>query len=870
MSYTRRAALVVLGALLVPVFYTFAAFGPNIVQNGNLETASSNASIPQGWGTDKWGTITVTFSYPVAGNTSAKAAKVQVTKRSSGDAKWYFNHMPVTPGEVYLFSDDYSSNKASSVSVEYKLQDGSYSYVWLGNPATTNDTWKTFSKQFTVPANAVSMSVLHSLSSVGTLTIDNVSVQKDGVVTPPTDTCPNVPGDQTTTPCADTTCVNQGGTWNGSSCDMPPPPPTDTCPNVPGNQTTTPCADTTCTQQGGTWNGSSCDMPPPPPTDTCPNVPGNQTTTPCADTTCVNQGGTWNGSSCDMPPPPTTTNLITNGNLDTVGTSGVPQAWIKGSWGTITPVFTYPVTGKSGNAAKLQVTAYTSGDAKWIHNHVTVEAGKTYTYSDDYISDKVTNVTAEFKLSNGSTSYVWLGNAPASASWATFTKQFTVPTGAVSVSILHILNSVGTLTLDNATLKKDDGTTPPPTDTCPNVPGDQTTTPCADTTCVNQGGTWNGTSCTMPSGGSNLIPNGTFETGTTVPQGWHSSKWGSNTATFTYPATGKSGRGVTAQISNYSTGDIKWVYTSLPVSSNTIYEYRNDYNSTAISEVNIEFKLSDGTYSYQWLATAPSTGGTWQSIRAEVTVPRNAVEMNVFHALARNGSLTIDNVSLIALPANPFAQGMVTLVFDDGLATQYQNARGILNTAGIKGMFGIITSEVNSSPYMSWANITTLKNEGHEIGGHSRTHPDLTSLTQAQMQTEIKGSFDDLVAQSFTPKTFIYPIGGVNPTVEQVTKDAGYVGARGSYWGLNSPTANKYALYDIRLDKTTTLASAKAWIDQAIADKRWVIFELHDVVASGGNEYAITTALFQNIVTYIKQSGIKAVTLQEGLQYMAQ
>ena len=93
--------------------------------------------------------------------------------------------------------------------------------------------------------------------------------------------------------------------------------------------------------------------------------------------------------------------------------------------------------------------------------------------------------------------------------------------------------------------------------------------------------------------------------------------------------------------------------------------------------------------------------------------------------------------------------------------------------------------------------------------------------------------------------------------------------ARASFFGLNSPTAEKYALYDIRLDKTTTLASAKELIDQAIADKRWLVFELHDVVGSGGDDLALSTSLFQSIVNYVKQTGIKTVTLQQGLQSMA-
>lgn len=109
------------------------------------------------------------------------------------------------------------------------------------------------------------------------------------------DTCPNVPGAQTTTPCADATCVAGGGTWN-SATGICTPAASDTCPNVPGVQTTTPCADATCVAGGGTWNGSACVA------DTCPNVPGAQTSTPCADTVCVAGGGTWNGTSCITPP----------------------------------------------------------------------------------------------------------------------------------------------------------------------------------------------------------------------------------------------------------------------------------------------------------------------------------------------------------------------------------------------------------------------------------------------------------------------------------------------------------------------------------------------------------------------------------------
>jgi hypothetical protein len=40
-----------------------------------------------------------------------------------------------------------------------------------------------------------------------------------------------------------------------------PPPPVDVCANVDGIQTVTPCADTTCSTNGGTWTNNQCVMP---------------------------------------------------------------------------------------------------------------------------------------------------------------------------------------------------------------------------------------------------------------------------------------------------------------------------------------------------------------------------------------------------------------------------------------------------------------------------------------------------------------------------------------------------------------------------------------------------------------------------------
>ena len=535
-------------------------------------------------------------------------------------------------------------------------------------------------------------------------------------------------------------------------------------------------------------------------------------------------------------------NLVSNGDLETASSNAsIPSGWSTNKWGSITAQFSYPVAGNgSARAAKVQVTKRSSGDAKWVFSHIPVEAGKVYEYSDDYSSNKVSQVTVEYLLQNGSFDYVWLGSAPSTGgAWQKFTQQFTAPANAVSMCVIHSLEAVGTLTIDNVAVLKAGDTEPPP----PPPPGD-----------------------------INLIVNGNLEAGSgSTPTGWSKDNWGNLKATYSYPVTGANGgKGAKVVVTSWKSGDAKWRSNSVAVSSSTIYRFTNDYNATVPTEVTAEFEMSDGSYRYEWVGSAPATAGAWNALAIEITVPRGAVALSVLHLLDKNGTLTIDNASLVALPANPFAEGMVTFVFDDGLSSQYNNARPILNTAGIKSTYAIITQQVGGgSNYMTWTNVTGLKGEANEISAHSRTHPDLTTLSSTAAQQEIQGSYDDLVAQSLTPNTFVYPVGGVDPNTIQRVKNAGFVGARASFFGLNSPTAEKYALYDIRLDKTTTLASAKELIDQAIADKRWLVFELHDVVGSGGDDLALSTSLFQSIVNYVKQTGIKTVTLQQGLQSMA-
>jgi peptidoglycan/xylan/chitin deacetylase (PgdA/CDA1 family) len=611
-------------------------------------------------------------------------------------------------------------------------------------------------------------------------------------------------------------------------------------------------------------------------------------------------------------------NLVPNGNLES-GTTNAPTGWSADYWGTLTGKFTYPVAGDaSARAARVEITAYTSGDAKWAMNSIPVTPGTTYQIGDRYRSNVASEVDVSF-IVNGQEVYDFLA-APASTggNWATYTGSIKAPAGATSMSILHLIEKVGYLELDNMSVTT--GTTPPPPPVTAPVINSFTASPTtitqgqsatlswsasnATSLSINQNvGTVTGTSKIVtptatttytltatnsagsvtktvtvnviipqtpppPPPTTNLIQNGNLESGTTnAPTGWSPNYWGTLSGKFTYPVTGKGGgKAAQVQITSYTKGDAKWFFKHVTVSSHTIYKFSLDYLSTAKTNVSIEYKMSDGTFTYQWLSDLPAAS-SWKTYTREVTVPKGAVSFSILPALVGVGSLTIDNATLVALPANQFSSGMVTFVFDDGLLSQYTNALPILTAAGYKASFGIITTQPTSGnpAAMTWAQIKDLLAKGHEVNSHSRTHPALTTLNSTQLTSEVKGSYDDLVAQGITPKTFVYPLGDVNATVEAAVKAAGYVGARGSYFGLNTTTTNDYNLYDIRLDKTSTLANVQKYIDQAVEDKRWLVFELHDVLPSGGDDFAITTAFFQSVVDYLKSKGVTVLTLKDGI-----
>ena len=140
------------------------------------------------------------FSYPSTGLDGQRSVRVDMTARSSGDAKWYFDDVPVTPGQAYTFADLYTSNVLTSATIRYRMANGSYTYAgYYPAPAAATASPLTFN--FTPPANAVSATVFHLIAAPGFLVTDAFSVSAAGT-TPADTTSPTV---SVTSPAAGST-----------------------------------------------------------------------------------------------------------------------------------------------------------------------------------------------------------------------------------------------------------------------------------------------------------------------------------------------------------------------------------------------------------------------------------------------------------------------------------------------------------------------------------------------------------------------------------------------------------------------------------------------------------------------------------------
>lgn len=147
--------------------------------------------------------------------------------------------------------------------------------------------------------------------------------------------------------------------------------------------------------------------------------------------------------------------------------------------------------------------------------------------------------------------------------------------------------------------------------------------------------------------------------------------------------------------------------------------------------------------------------------------------------------ITLDNLyGIFNSHATPPAKPIV-LTFDDGYIDFYTTAYPILAKYNFKAVSFIPTGLIGTGYYMNWDQIREIQRSGLvTFEGHTMTHPNLTFLPPGQALRELKEGKEILQSQTGYPVNFIaYPYGISNYQVQELAKQAGFVGGVGTWLG---------------------------------------------------------------------------------------
>ncbi len=218
---------------------------------------------------------------------------------------------------------------------------------------------------------------------------------------------------------------------------------------------------------------------------------------------------------------------------------------------------------------------------------------------------------------------------------------------------------------------------------------------------------------------------------------------------------------------------------------------------------------------------------------------------------------------------------LCTIWFDDGWKSTFTEGfkRMSQKNPALKGEVSIISNKINEYMYMSENDLNTLVKNEWELCNHTKSHPDLTRLSNKQLENEIITCTEVLNNYQSNEGAFhlAVPYSAMNDQkLNDVIKKT-CVSCRYIFEDFNTiPVKNKYKLAFKEVKNSTSPETVKEWIDTSIENNYWVILMFHRLETPCDNLYKYDPENFQQIIDYLnlKKDEIKTVTVSEAFGEM--
>jgi peptidoglycan/xylan/chitin deacetylase (PgdA/CDA1 family) len=128
----------------------------------------------------------------------------------------------------------------------------------------------------------------------------------------------------------------------------------------------------------------------------------------------------------------------------------------------------------------------------------------------------------------------------------------------------------------------------------------------------------------------------------------------------------------------------------------------------------------------------------------------------------------------------------VSITFDDGFANVAREALPLLAEHALPSTIFVVTGHIGGMndwgglshdgiptlPLMSWEMLGAARDDGAEVGAHTRRHADLTTLAPGALEEELSACAESIATNmGVLPSTFAYPFGRVSPAVASAVRE---------------------------------------------------------------------------------------------------
>lgn len=526
-------------------------------------------------------------------------------------------------------------------------------------------------------------------------------------------------------------------------------------------------------------------------------------------------------------------NMLPGSSFTTVSSSGVPPAWSLAQNGDLNKSVVQTNGYVNGKSLQVKVTDYRDGDLELLTPKVTVDQHTDYLFKSFYTANTNFELLVHYYYHDGQDDVELLKSYPSNgSSWSTVSTAFNSGDNIKAVQVIYRLSSNGHLRLNNPFLE-----------VSPNV-----------------------YLASAPSSIRNYIPNGDLSVAHgSVPENWSSYRTGNNGATFTY-AHQASRPFVGVNVSNYKSGEAKWQYTPQNVTPFEEFTFGVSYRASVRADVVAEYELTNHQRQFYTLATL-SPASEWTDVSIPFEVPDQASTLFVSVVLHQTGSVATSKYSLTGTTTQPnpltWSQPMVSLAFDDGWESAYQNAWPLLKQAKLPSTFYINPGTIDTKHFMADSQIKSLAASGNEIasGGYDRL--DMTTLDTKRLDAELEKA-TTYITQNFGKASadFAAPYGLLDPQVEFYAHKY-YHSELGNLAGINTlQNYNPYNLRVLEVGHNTPISTIQKALEQTKQSNGWLIIVYHQIATKPQpGTPTITPNAFASQLQTIQESDVNIQTL---------